>query len=42
VDCPKCGHAQAGEQECERCGVIFSRLQKKEQGKDLPGDVERE
>ncbi|MBU4176219.1 MAG: trypsin-like peptidase domain-containing protein [Desulfurivibrionaceae bacterium] len=42
MDCPKCGHAQAGEQECERCGVIFSRLQKKEQGKDLPGDVERE
>ena len=43
MDCPKCGHAQAGEQECERCGVIFARLQKKEEaGKVLPGEAEME
>ena len=42
MDCPKCGHAQAGEQECERCGVIFARLQKKEAGKGQPGEAEME
>lgn len=31
MNCPKCGHAQAGDQECERCGVIFARLQKREE-----------
>ena len=36
MNCPKCGHAQAGEQECERCGVIFARLQKKGEDKGLP------
>ncbi len=42
MNCPKCGHAQAGEKECERCGVIFARLQKKEEDKELPsqGEVE--
>ena len=29
LNCPKCGHVQTGAQECERCGVIFARLQKK-------------
>ena len=42
MDCPKCGHAQAGEKECERCGVIFARLQKKEEETSLPSDVEME
>ena len=42
MNCPKCGHAQAGEQECERCGVIFARLQKKEAGKGQPGEAEME
>jgi len=43
VDCPKCGHAQAGDKECERCGVIFSRLPKKEEeGKILPSEGEME
>lgn len=42
MDCPKCGHAQAGEQECERCGVIFARLQKKEEGKAQPSEGEME
>src|SRR5690242_13228426 len=27
VNCPKCGHVAAfGAEECERCGVIFSRV----------------
>ena len=43
MDCPKCGHAQAGDKECERCGVIFARLQKKEEeGKILPSEGEME
>jgi S1-C subfamily serine protease len=42
VDCPKCGHVQVGEQECERCGVIFARLQKKEGDKGLPSEAEME
>jgi len=42
VDCPKCGHAQAGDKECERCGVIFARLQKKEEDKGLPSQGEME
>ena len=42
MDCPKCGHAQAGEKECERCGVIFSRLQKKEEDKAQPSAAEME
>lgn len=36
MDCPKCGHAQAGEKECERCGVIFARLPKKEEPPEAP------
>ena len=40
MDCPKCGHAQAGDKECERCGVIFARLQKKEEDKGLPSQGE--
>lgn len=42
MDCPKCGHVQVGEQECERCGVIFARLQKKEEDKALPSEAEME
>lgn len=42
MDCPKCGHVQAGEQECERCGVIFARLQKREEDKALPSEAEAE
>jgi S1-C subfamily serine protease len=45
VDCPKCGHAQAGEKECERCGVIFARLPKKEEppvAPVQPGQAEME
>ena len=42
MDCPKCGYAQAGEQECERCGVIFARLQKKEEDSALPSVAEME
>ena len=42
MDCPKCGHVQAGEQECQRCGVIFARLQKKEEAKALPSEAEME
>jgi len=42
VDCPKCGHAQAGDKECERCGVIFARLQKKEEDKAQPPQSEME
>ncbi|MFA6498292.1 MAG: trypsin-like peptidase domain-containing protein [Desulfurivibrionaceae bacterium] len=33
---------QTGEQECERCGVIFARLQKKEENKPLPSEAEME
>jgi S1-C subfamily serine protease len=33
---------QAGEQECERCGVIFARLRKKEEDKGLPTEAEME
>jgi len=33
---------QAGEQECERCGVIFARLKKKEEEQPLPAQAERE
>ena len=40
MDCPKCGHAQAGEKECERCGVIFARLQKKEEDTAQPSEAE--
>lgn len=40
MDCPKCGHAQVGEQECERCGVIFARLQKKEADQGLLNEAE--
>lgn len=42
MDCPKCGHAQAGDKECERCGVIFARLQKKEEDTVLPSSAEME
>jgi len=42
VDCPKCGHAQAGEKECERCGVIFARLPKKEEAPPQPSQAEME
>jgi S1-C subfamily serine protease len=42
MECPKCGHVQAGEKECERCGVIFARLQKREEEKSLPSQTETE
>ena len=42
MECPKCGHVQAGEQECERCGVIFARLQKKEEAPAQPSEAELE
>jgi len=42
VNCPKCGHAQAGEKECERCGVIFARLQKREEATALSSAAEIE
>lgn len=27
MDCPKCGHEQEGNFECEQCGIIFKRFQ---------------
>lgn len=39
MNCPKCGHGQTGDQECERCGVIFARLQKKVEDKVLPDEA---
>lgn len=42
MNCPKCGHVQAGEKECERCGVIFARLRKKEEDTAPPGQAEME
>lgn len=42
MDCPKCGQVQAGEQECQRCGVIFARLQKIEEGAGEPPQIEME
>ena len=41
MNCPKCGHVQTGEQECERRGVIFALLQKKEEDQALSGQAER-
>ncbi len=42
MNCPKCGHVQAGAQECERCGVLFARLQKKEEEQGAPSQSELE
>lgn len=42
MNCPKCDHVQAGEKECERCGVIFARLRKKEEDTVLSGQVDME
>ncbi len=27
MQCPKCGHSQASDTECERCGIVFAKYQ---------------
>jgi hypothetical protein len=39
--CPKCGHQQAGLVECERCGVIFAKIQPEEEKSERELELER-
>jgi serine protease Do len=42
MQCPKCGHYQAGASECEKCGIIFTRYLQHQQALAAKKRVEDE